>query len=85
MVRLGVIGSGAVVQRIHWPVLQQMSRQIRIVAVSSKHPNNARAFASMVGSARVYEDYHSLLRDPTVDAVLTAVPIARNSMMPLPS
>jgi hypothetical protein len=27
---------GAVVQRIHWPVLQQMSRQIRIVAVSSK-------------------------------------------------
>jgi predicted dehydrogenase len=32
----------------------------------------------VVGSARVYEDYHGLLRDPTVDAVLTAVPIDLN-------
>jgi predicted dehydrogenase len=78
MIRLGVIGSGAVVQRIHWPVLERMSRLIRIVAVASKHPQNARNFASMVGSARVYDDYHGLLEDPDVDAVLTAVPIHLN-------
>src|ERR1041384_204621 len=78
MVRLGVIGSGAVVQRIHWPVLERMSRQIRIVAVASKHADKARAFAKVVGSARVYEDYHDLLHDPAVDAVLTAVPIHLN-------
>jgi predicted dehydrogenase len=78
MIRLGVIGSGAVVQRIHWPVLERMSRLIRIVAVSSKHPENAQAFAKMAGSARVYDDYHSLLEDEGVDAVLTAVPIHLN-------
>jgi len=44
MVRLGVIGSGAVVQRIHWPVLQQMSRQIRIVEEAH------RSTSPMIGS-----------------------------------
>src|SRR5262249_5785046 len=78
MIRLGVIGTGAVVQRHHWPALQQLAGQIRVFAVASRNPENARRFARQSGAARVYEDYRRLLEDDEVDAVLTAVPIDLN-------
>jgi predicted dehydrogenase len=78
MIRLGVIGAGAVVQRHHWPALQGMASQIQVIAVASRNPANARRFARQSGGPRVYEDYHQLLDDPDVDAVLTAVPIELN-------
>lgn len=61
MIRLGVIGAGAVVQRVHWPVLKEMGKQIRVVAVASRRAKNARAFARQAGSARVYNDYREML------------------------
>src|SRR6266511_2420206 len=79
MIRLGVIGAGAVVQRVHWPVLKEIGKQIRVVAVASRRPQNARAFARQTGSARVYNDYREMLQDPSIDAVLTAVPIELNA------
>jgi len=78
MIRLGVIGAGAVVQRHHWPALQRMASQIQVIGVASRNPANARRFARQSGARRVYEDYHQLLDDQDVDAVLTAVPIELN-------
>lgn len=78
MIRLGVIGTGAVMQRHHWPALQTMPREIQVYAVASRNPDNARRFARQSGASRVYEDYRRLLEDREVDAVLTAVPIDLN-------
>jgi len=78
MIRLGMIGVGAVVQRHHWPALQRMPGQIQVIAVASRNPANARRFARQSGAPRVYKDYHQLLEDQDVDAVLTAVPIELN-------
>ena len=81
MIRLGVIGAGAVVHKHHWPVLQKMADEIKVVAVANRNPKNAQAFAHQVGTARVYDDYHRLLEDKDVDAVLTAVPIHLNGVV----
>jgi len=76
---LGIIGAGAAVRAIHWPILKRLSAEIRVVAVASGRPQNAKAFARMVGGARVYEDYRGMLADSEIDAILTAVPIMMNA------
>jgi predicted dehydrogenase len=75
MIRLGVIGAGAAIRHIHWPVLCGMADDIQVVAVASRNPENAKAFADLAGGAVVYEDYRRLIEDRDVDAILTAVPI----------
>jgi len=77
-IRLGIIGTGSAVQTIHWPVLQRLSAEIRIAAVVSRRQQNAKAFARLVGAARVYSDYPRMLADPEIDAILIAVPIIMN-------
>jgi predicted dehydrogenase len=78
-IRLGIIGTGGAVRTIHWPVLKSLSAEVRIAAVASGRPQNAKAFARLVGAAQVYEDYRAMLADPEIDAILTAVPIMLNA------
>lgn len=79
--RLGIIGTGSAVRRLHWPVLQQMPNAFRIVAVANRTPKKAQDFAREIKCTKVYDHYQDLLDDPEVDAVLTAVPIALNSQV----
>ena len=74
-IRLGVIGAAAAVERLHWPVLKRMSRQIQVVGIASRTRARAEQCAGLMGGIRVYDDYRRLLGDPAVDAVLIAVPI----------
>lgn len=62
----------------HWPVLQQMSDEIRVMALARRDRREAQSFAREAGISRVYNDYRQLLRDQEVEAVLTAVPIELN-------
>jgi len=78
MIKLGIIGAGAIVYKQHWPVLQQLSKEFQVVAVANRNPQNAARFAKLAGGARVHEDYRELLHDEGVDAILTAVPIELN-------
>ena len=78
MINLGIIGGGAVVKTHHWPALRKLRKQIRVIALARRDTTQARAFATEAGIPHVYNDYRQLLRDPQVDAVLTAVPIMLN-------
>jgi predicted dehydrogenase len=78
VIRVGIIGGGAVVRMHHWPVLQQMSKEIRVVALARRDRREAQSFAQEAGIPSIYDDYRQLLKDKGVDAVLTAVPIELN-------
>jgi predicted dehydrogenase len=79
MLRLGIIGAGAAVRKLHLPVLQQMTDQVRPVAVASQTLEKAETFRELVGDVEVSDDYRTVLAHPKVDAVLIAVPIELNS------
>jgi len=71
-VRVGVIGSGFI-GNIHVDGLQHVP-QAEIVAVASKTPGKARAFADGHGIPDAYENYQEILNRDDVDAVTVAVP-----------
>src|SRR5579884_1347586 len=76
-IRLGVIGTGMVVKRLHWPALRQMPGRFEIVAFADSTRAPAEEFAALAGLAmgNYHPDYHDLLRRDDVEAVLIAVPI----------
>jgi len=71
---LGIIGAGAAVRKLHWPVLKEMQREVRIRGVANRSRTTAERFASDVG-ARVYDNHQALLESRDVQVVLIAVPI----------
>jgi len=71
---LGIIGAGAAVRKLHWPVLKKIQREVRIRGVANRNRTTAELFASDVG-AKVYDNHQALLESPDVQAVLIAVPI----------
>jgi predicted dehydrogenase len=71
---LGIIGAGAAVRKLHWPVLKEMQREVRIQGVANRNRTTAERFALDV-AARVYDTHQALLESPDVQAVLIAVPI----------
>lgn len=78
--RLGIIGTGLAVEKLHWPALQQMPDRFVVTAFSNRGRENAERFAaySGVGMDRFIPDYHDLLRRDDVDVVLLSVPIPLN-------
>jgi len=80
-VNLGIIGTGSAIRRLHWPVLEKMPDDFRVIAVANRTRARAEAFARDIGGATVYDDYRALLDDRAVDAVLTAVPIELNAQV----
>jgi xylose dehydrogenase (NAD/NADP) len=74
-VRLGIIGSGRILDRF-LPGAQR-SRAIELLAVASRDGERARRFATERGIERAYASYEELLADPDVDAVYIPLP---NSM-----
>jgi len=77
--QVGLIGAGAAVRRLHLPALEALRDEIRVAAVWSRSPDNARALARQHGIERCWNDYRELLADRSVEAVLIAVPIERNA------
>lgn len=66
------------VQRLHWPALRQLRKDIAVEAVVCRNYHKAKAFAAEANITRVYKNYHELLQDGDLDAILTAVPIELN-------
>jgi hypothetical protein len=48
LIRLGIIGAGAAVERLHLPVLAEMSDDIRVVAVACRRREKAEAVAALI-------------------------------------
>lgn len=77
-INLGIIGGGMVVCTHHLPAIRRLGNGIEVVAVAGRDAGRTEAFARETGIGRVYADYRTLLREPGIDAVLTAVPIELN-------
>jgi predicted dehydrogenase len=79
-IRMGVIGTGLAVEKLHWPALQRLSDEFRMVAFSNHTRAKAEHFASYAGLGMedYAPDYHDLLARDDVDAVLIALPIPLN-------
>ena len=72
-VRVGLIGTGAVPQTAHLPILSKM-RGAKLVALCDNDGPKARAIADRFGVPDVFTDIDDLLELETLDAVVIATP-----------
>lgn len=77
-IRLGIIGVGMVVRTHHLPAIRHLANMIDVIAVAGRNSGRTESFTREAKIPRMYTDYRQLLRDPEIDAVLTAVPIELN-------
>jgi predicted dehydrogenase len=79
-IRLGVIGTGLALERLHWPALKRLTDRYEIVAFADTRREVAERFAAYSGAAMAnyVADYPDQLRRDDVEAVLILVPIPLN-------
>jgi len=69
-VGLGLIGAGAI-GKVHVNNINRSIKGARLAAVADIDQNAAR---SVAGDAKVYSDFHEMIRDSSVDAVIVCTP-----------
>jgi predicted dehydrogenase len=76
-IRLGIIGTGLAIEKLHWPALRQMPDRFEITAFADVVRPNAEKFARLAGVSMdgYHPDYTALLARDDVEAVLIALPI----------
>ncbi len=82
-IRLGIIGAGLAVRKLHWPALQHMPDKYTVAAVADISEAAARETAAIVGADRIFTDYRALLALPEVEAVLLSLPIHLTAQLTL--
>ncbi len=77
VIRLGIIGTGLAVEKLHWPALKRLSDKFQVTAFANHTKPKADHFAeySRTPVEAYSEDYHDLLARDDVDAVLISLPI----------
>ena len=75
-IRLGILGTGAVSQVAHLPLLAGRD-DVEIAAVSDLDGLKAREVASRFGIERILDD-RALIEDPGLDAIVIATPNVRH-------
>ncbi|HEX8323223.1 MAG TPA: Gfo/Idh/MocA family oxidoreductase [Tepidisphaeraceae bacterium] len=71
-IRWGILGTGNIARQFANGV--KSSRACVLTAVASRTAATAEAFGAQYGIARAYNDYGTMLADPTVDAVYVSLP-----------
>jgi predicted dehydrogenase len=73
-IRVGVIGTGRIAAFVHVPSLRLSPDRCEVVAVASRDPATAKAFAERWGIPRVHATWEALVADPDLDAVVICPP-----------
>jgi predicted dehydrogenase len=72
-VRWGVLGTSKFAR--DWIVKGMMkSPELRVIAVASRTPAKAQAFADELGISKVYGTYEDLFADPSIEAIYNPLP-----------
>lgn len=76
-VRLGIIGTGLAVKKLHWPALVRMADRFAVVAFANRTRSTAQEFAALASLSMdgYVSDYQALLGRKDIEAVLVCVPI----------
>ncbi|HEU0165084.1 MAG TPA: Gfo/Idh/MocA family oxidoreductase [Thermomicrobiales bacterium] len=79
-IRLGIIGTGLAVQKLHWPALARLKDQFVVTAFTNRSRAKAEHFADYSGTpmSLFVEETAQLLARDDVDAVLISLPIPLN-------
>lgn len=72
-VRVGVLGTGAIAQVAHLPILSRM-KGVELAAVYDADRSKAKAIADRLGVSRVHRSEDDLWSDPELDAVIVCTP-----------
>lgn len=76
-IRIGAIGTGLAMDRLHWPAIRRLPGHLRVVAFAEPDDHAASRFmlATGLGTDARYHDYRALLRRDDLDAVVVLLPI----------
>jgi predicted dehydrogenase len=76
-IRLGIIGTGLAVKKLHWPALVKLPDRFAVAAFANRTRATAEEFAALaqLPMDRYTPDYQTLLRRDDVEAALVCVPI----------
>src|SRR5215470_14939249 len=72
VLRIGVLGAAGIARQ--FVPAQAASRKVKVVAVASRDPAKAQAFAREFGIPRAHGSYEALLADREVDAIYNPLP-----------
>ncbi len=67
---LGLIGAGAI-GRVHADNIHRNIKGARLAAVADV---DQKAAKSVAGEAKIYSDFHEMIRDPSVEAIIVCTP-----------
>jgi predicted dehydrogenase len=83
-IRLGIIGTGLAVEKLHWPALTALGDRFTVTAFCDSDREHAEHYASYSGTSMDAwtDDYHQLLAREDVDAVLVSLPIPLQAEVP---
>ncbi len=68
-IRIGIVGAGKIVRAEHIPRFREI-RAVDLVAVANRTPESSEQAAVELGIERSIGDWHALVADPGIDAVL---------------
>ena len=70
-IRMGIIGAGMALEKLHYPAYQELSDKYQIVALADVEVEKARTWAGKLGlnpEKDAYGDYRELLKRTDIDA-----------------
>ncbi|MGQ9684105.1 MAG: Gfo/Idh/MocA family oxidoreductase [Anaerolineae bacterium] len=73
VVRVGVLGCGAVAQSVHLPALRRLPG-VQVVALADPDADRLRQAARLAPAARTFADYQDALAERDLDAVVICLP-----------
>ncbi|MBC7363074.1 MAG: Gfo/Idh/MocA family oxidoreductase [Candidatus Aminicenantes bacterium] len=72
-VKWGILGCAGIVERTFLPAIKKVS-QAEVIAIASRDPKKARAWAEKFQLKKSYGSYEELLADPEIEAVYNPLP-----------